>query len=87
MDYIIIETKERVLADNDAAAERTRAAMKKSGTLLSLQRTAYRLNPLLLPMEHALTRRGRRGIQAVDRVLPGCSRGHCLGTAERVSSR
>ncbi len=34
MDYKIIETKERVLADNDAAAERTRAAMKKSGTLL-----------------------------------------------------
>lgn len=34
MDYKIIETKERVLADNDAAAEKTRAAMKKSGTLL-----------------------------------------------------
>ena len=34
MDYKIIETKERVLADNDAAAEATRALMRKNGTLL-----------------------------------------------------
>ena len=32
--YKIIETKERVLADNDRAAEATRARMKGSGTLL-----------------------------------------------------
>ena len=34
MDYKIIETKERVLADNDAAAEATRALMRENGTLL-----------------------------------------------------
>lgn len=34
MDYKIIETKERALADNAAAAETTRAAMRKSGALL-----------------------------------------------------
>ena len=34
MDYRILETKERVLADNDAAAAKTRAAMQKSGALL-----------------------------------------------------
>lgn len=34
MDYQILETKERLLADNDAAAEQTRAAMRKSGALL-----------------------------------------------------
>ena len=32
--YKIIETKERVLADNDAAAEATRAKMRENGTLL-----------------------------------------------------
>ena len=32
--YKIIETKERVLADNDAAAELTRAKMRENGTLL-----------------------------------------------------
>ena len=52
---------------------------KKNGALLSLQRTACRLNPLLLSMENALTRRVRRGIQAINRVLPRCSRGHCRG--------
>ena len=34
MDYQIIETKERLLADNDAAAEQTRQAMQKSGAFL-----------------------------------------------------
>ena len=34
MDYKIIETKERVLADNDAAAEATRTKMRANGTLL-----------------------------------------------------
>ncbi len=34
MDYKIIETKERVLADNEAAAEQTRARMKESGAML-----------------------------------------------------
>ena len=34
MDFKIIETKERVLADNDAAAEATRAKMRDNGTLL-----------------------------------------------------
>ena len=34
MDYKIIETKERVLADNEAAAEETRARMKESGAVL-----------------------------------------------------
>lgn len=34
MDFQTIEVKERVLADNEAAAERTRAQMQKNGTLL-----------------------------------------------------
>ena len=34
MNYKILETKERVLADNDAAAEATRAKMRENGTLL-----------------------------------------------------
>ena len=34
MDYKIIETKERVLADNEAATEATRARMKASGAVL-----------------------------------------------------
>ena len=34
MKFKIIETKERVLADNDAAAEATRARMKESGAVL-----------------------------------------------------
>ena len=34
MDYIIIETKERVLADNEAAAQATRARIKESGAVL-----------------------------------------------------
>ena len=31
--YKIVETKERILADNDQAAEKTRAAMKAQGTV------------------------------------------------------
>ena len=34
LNYKVIETKERVLADNDAAAEATRAKMRENGTLL-----------------------------------------------------
>ncbi|MBR2730466.1 MAG: hydrogenase accessory protein HypB, partial [Clostridia bacterium] len=34
MDYQIIETKERLLADNDAAAAENRARMRRSGAML-----------------------------------------------------
>ena len=34
MEYKIVETKERVLADNEAAAAKTARAMRESGTLL-----------------------------------------------------
>ena len=33
LEYRIVETKERVLADNEAAAEQTRRAMREGGTL------------------------------------------------------
>ena len=68
MDYKIIETKERVLADNDKEAEETRARMQKSGTLLVnlMGSPGAGKTSVLLRIIEALGKKYRIGVMEAD---------------------
>ena len=68
MFYKIIETKERILADNERAAEETRARMKKNGTLLVnlMGSPGAGKTSVLLRIIEALGGRYRIGVMEAD---------------------